>query len=230
MIVECQSAIAPVIEKIDGVTQVVRQGEPLPTADVHAPLMTLALIFKVTVDSIPANVPYIVADPSKVQEMQSKLPAADGRARVGLVWAGNPNTRMTAPGLARPHSWKYWRKRKTCSGSACKKTSPTPISPSFKAIDIGRQLKDFSETAAVISQLDLVITVDTAVAHLAGAMNKPVWIMLPFAPDWRWLTDREDSPWYLSARLFRQKSAGSWSEVITRVVNELQQFSPAAPR
>ena len=148
--------------------------------------------------------------------------------RVGLVWSGSPRhtrDRQRSIPLAQLSALTeipgvtFYSLQK---GPAAKDLLDMPID--MNLVDLSGYLNDFSDTAAAIANLDLLITVDTAVAHLAGALGKPVWILLTRNPDWRWLLDREDSPWYPSARLFRQHAAGDWSPVIERVHRELQQF------
>jgi tetratricopeptide (TPR) repeat protein len=194
--------------------------------DLHCPLMRLPLIFGTTLDSIPANIPYLQADPGLVEAWGRKLGSSNGRLRVGLAWAGLPSHQndrnrsmtlaMLAP-LAGVTDVDFYSLQK---GPAAPQAKNPP--PGMRLIDFAADIKDFADTAAIISHLDLVIAIDTSVVHLAGAMGKPVWTMLPFKPDWRWLTDREDSPWYPTMRLFRQKSRGAWGEVIERIVAALR--------
>ena len=157
--------------------------------------------------------------------MESKAGARDGRLRVGLAWAGNPefksdrtrslNVQQLAP-LAAAQGVKFFSLQKGAAGEQVKNP---PVG--LELVDLGPKLNDFADTAAVMSLLDLIITTDTSVPHLAGALGRPVWTMLQFVPDFRWLMEREDSPWYPSMRLFRQQSAGDWDGVIGRVVSAL---------
>ena len=155
---------------------------------------------------------------------QSRL-ASFGDQNVGIVWAGNPDHRndrnrsfsLSRLGpLAQVAGITFHSLQK---GDAARQASAPPTG--MNLIDHSADLTDFAETAALIANLDLVIAADTAAAHLAGALGKPVWVLLPFVPDWRWLLDREDSPWYPTIRLFRQKRAGEWSEVFERVAQAL---------
>jgi len=195
--------------------------------DYHCPLLSLPLAFGTTLETIPSPTPYLQADPRLTAEWDSRLPRR-GRMRVGVVWNGHPSHKndrnrsleigQIAPLLATDAHWICLHKERRRSDAAA---SNGPEQPAF----FGDQLTDFAETAALIQNLDLVVTVDTSVAHLAGALGKPVWILLPYNSDWRWLLEREDSPWYVSARLFRQPAPNDWPSVIQRVTGELSAFA-----
>ncbi|RMH74721.1 MAG: tetratricopeptide repeat protein [Cyanobacteria bacterium J007] len=204
----------------DGVDRAIAFGDPLPQCDFRAPLMSLPRILGTTADRIRANIPYLHPSPTGLQ-----LPRSDA-FKIGLVWAGNPQHTHD-----RHRSAKLADFRKLWSIPHCEiyslqkgerekdlESFPEPIH------NLAPDLHDFTETAAAIAQLDLVVTVDTAVAHLAGALGKPVWIVLGLAPDWRWLGDRDESPWYPTARLFRQTEPGNWTETLDRVVAALRQL------
>ena len=204
--------------------------QPSPAFDFYIHLMSLPGVFGTELDSIPADIPYLHAEPEKADEWARRLQSSEAR-KVGLVWAGNPGhlrdryRSMSLHTLAPlfdvgGHSLLFscrrvlrWRK---------------PRSSSLELIDLDPELQDWSDTAAAISQLDLVICVDTAVAHVAGAMGKPVWVMLPRNADWRWLLDRDDSPWYPTMRLFRQSRHGDWDEVVGRVKASLKAWVDGA--
>jgi tetratricopeptide (TPR) repeat protein len=194
--------------------------EPLPRHDLYCPIASLPLAFGTRVETIPAQIPYIEADPELAAHWRETIAPAAGTLRAGLVWAGNPKQGSEArrgiglahclPLLAVPGvHWYSLQVGERASDLA-------RLAPSG-AVDLSPKLTDFAETAAAIANLDLVITTDTAVAHLAGALGKPVWVLLMFAADWRWLRGREDSPWYPTAHLFRQESPGDWGGVIERV-------------
>jgi ADP-heptose:LPS heptosyltransferase len=192
-------------------------------ADFQVSLMSLPLALGVTLRTLPGvSVPYLYAAPAEAETWQQRFSVLKGKRKVGLVWSGNPQFSAAA--------------QKRCPVSAFHGLLSVPdiawISLQKDADEndlaqlqdaapellvCGDELTDFAATAAAISALDLVITVDTAVAHLAGALGKPVWIMLPFAADWRWLVERTDSPWYPQAQLFRQQEAGDWAELTDRV-------------
>jgi tetratricopeptide (TPR) repeat protein len=221
VLVECQASVAPLIRQIDGVEETIVQGEPLPEFDCSAPLLSLPLIFGTTLETIPQTIPYITPDPARLRTWAEKIPATDKKIRVGLTWAGNPRylndrIRSCSPSLLEPLA----HVPDVTFFSLQKQRSADPPT-SLNLIDLTAGLTDFAETAALIAQLDLLICVDTAVAHLAGALGKPTWVMLPQVPDWRWLTERMDSPWYPTIRLFRQGVDGGWSDVIGRVAAAL---------
>jgi tetratricopeptide (TPR) repeat protein len=218
VVLEVQPPLKALLKDLEGVSLVLGRGERLPDFDVHCPLMSLPLAFQVNMATITGS-RYLHSDPEKLAEWQTRL--GKGRpTKVGLVWSGsaghahdhkrsltleNIKTLMTAQ-AGYYCLQKEWRAAE----------SPALVSASGIEV-LGDALKDFSDTAAVVDLMDLVITVDTSVAHLAGAMGKEVWILLPFSPDWRWLLDRNDSPWYSSARLFRQPSLGDWGSVLAQV-------------
>ncbi|MCZ8277192.1 MAG: tetratricopeptide repeat protein [Acetobacteraceae bacterium] len=202
---------------------VIGQNEAPTEFELHAPLLTLPLAFGTRLETIPAfENGYLTAPPEDVARWHQRLPA--GR-RIGLVWSGsqthaNDANRSLALAKISPlfQPGDVWvslqkevrdRDRAALAGSGI--------------LDVSAELGDFADTAALISALDLVISVDTSVAHLAGALGKPTWVMLPFAPDFRWLLDREDSPWYPSMRLFRQSRAGNWDGVLARIGEALRQ-------
>ncbi|BAS00174.1 TPR repeat-containing protein [Blastochloris viridis] len=199
---------------------VVANGEPLPPFDCHFPLMSLAWRFGTTLDTVPAEVPYLAVDPAKRAAWQARLSGADG-LKVGLVWAGNAKTkhdrqRSLAAAALLPHlpraGVSLFSLQKDCrpGDEAALAAFGGPVT------DLAPLLGDFSDTAAAVSALDLVISVDSAVAHLAGALARPTWVLLPYALDWRWLRERADSPWYPTVRLFRQHAAGDWSDVLAK--------------
>jgi tetratricopeptide (TPR) repeat protein len=208
------------------------EGEMLPACDLRCPLASLPLAFRTTLATIPAAVPYLHPDAARFARFKARL-ARCGSLRVGLAWAGNPahkNDRRRsipferlAPMLA-VRDVQYVSLQKELPQADAQALRATP-----PVLDLAAELDDFADTAAVVANLDLVITVDTALAHLAGAMRKPVWILLPFSPDWRWLIGREDSPWYPTARLFRQPRIDDWASVIERVAAELARAALSRP-
>jgi tetratricopeptide (TPR) repeat protein len=229
VILEVQAPLKSLLTGLSGVEVVVAKGDALPPFDLHCPLLSLPLLFGTTRETIPADAPYIHATADRCESWRRRLPR--GAAVIGLAWSGNPESSRDrqrsipfekfAPLLAVPG---------TQFVSLQKDVRPTDaraFREQSRVIDLGGDLKDFSDTAAVVSQLDMVVTVDTAVAHLAGAMGKPVWILLPYVPDFRWLLDCTESPWYPSARLFRKSKGGDWDEVISRVTSELTIASPS---
>ena len=211
VILECKPALERLLSTAPGVDQVIVRDQPMALFDVHAPLLSLPRILGTTLATIPANVPYLTPRPDLVSKLADlTAAAAGGRLKVGLVWAANSQNPTSlyrslplalAEELASNPDVAFFNLQK---GSAA-------------FIPLDEHPGDFAETAAAIANLDLVISVDTAVAHLAGALGRPVWTLLPFVPDWRWLLDREDSPWYPTMRLFRQPRRGDWPAVIRRV-------------
>ncbi|WP_448572759.1 tetratricopeptide repeat protein [Trichothermofontia sp.] len=220
VIVSCYTALERLIATVDGVDQVVTHHEV--AFDTFFPLMDLPIIFQTDLTTVPAQVPYVKAP--EIPPLVLQFPAHI-RLKVGIVWAGNPKNptdqkrscplRAFLPLLELENIAFYSLQ---VGGPA---TQLADLPAGVVVPDLSPHLKDFADTAAVIEQLDLVITVDTAVAHVAGALGKPTWILLSALPDWRWLLDREDSPWYPTVRLFRQTRLGDWAEVMTRVVAAL---------
>lgn len=204
------------------VYQLVREGEPLPPHDFHCPLISLPLVLGTTIDTIPSSPSYLSADAASVAGWRERL-GPQRALRVGLCWAGSNrnasyNARRSIPlEVLRPLA------DLECELISLQHPIPKADRAAIRAMPrlnlLGESLKDFAEIASVIENLDLVIAVDSAIAHLAGALGKPVWLLLCYAPDWRWLTDRKDSPWYPSARLFRQTRPSEWSDVIADVRN-----------
>ena len=199
--------------------------------DYHVPLMCLPRLFGTTLDTIPADVPYLSADPIKVKRWTERLSRYEGKIKIGLVWAGSPRKhdpesnaidrrrsitlQQFAP-LAGMANVQFFSLQK---GEPATQALHPPHGMSL--VDWTSELDDFEDTAALMTNLDLVISVDTSVVHLAGALAKPVWVLSRFDGCWRWLNGREDSPWYPTARVFHQKAPGAWNEVIERVAAEL---------
>lgn len=224
VVVEVQPSLAPLLRPMAGV-QVVVDGAPLPPFQVQSPLLSLPLAFATTLDTIPAEIPYLAVGSDFLMKWRNRLPQ-DG-LRVGIAWQGNPNHRndknrsiplshfialANVPGVRLISlQKKYGLEQLTELPPGCTIETLGP------AYDTG----DFRDTAAIISRLDLVICADTSVAHLAGALGRPAWVALPFAPDWRWMTNREDSPWYPTMRLFRQSTPGDWLGVFQKIGREL---------
>lgn len=212
-------------------TFIIRTGDSIPLEqynfDFACPLMSLPCVFHTLVETIPQSIPYIQPPSATSLKWREALDEIDGGKtyRVGVAWAGNLNN---VEGRKRSIPIELFSKLFDCNevswvslqvGSAIDAFVDVP----YKLIDFSQEFVDFSETAGVIENLDLVITVDSAVAHLAGAMGKKVWVLLPFAPDFRWLLEREDSLWYPTMRLFRQQKIGDWQEVIERVQSALME-------
>jgi tetratricopeptide (TPR) repeat protein len=228
------------LETLPGVERVVSEYDPAGSFDFHCPLMSLPLAFGTRLESIPAAVPYLSDDRFRTAAWRRRLAGYPG-VKVGLVWAGSG--RLAAPegrGLVAE------RRRSMCldqlsrlgavagttlvslqKGQGASQARPAP--PGLVIHDWTDELADFADTAALVAALDLVISVDTAVAHLAGALGRDVWVLLHDSPDWRWLREREDSPWYPTMRLFTQASRGDWAGLACRVTSELQNYAGNRP-
>jgi len=207
-------------------TRVVASGDPLPPFDVHCPLMSLPHRLVTTLETIPAAIPYLAADPGLVASWAARLALLPG-VKVGLVWAGNPDfaadaRRSIDPALLSPLL--------DLPGANFVSLQVRARSPAPTLADWTGEIEDFADTAALVAALDLVIGVDTASVHLAGALGKPVWLLNRFDSCWRWLRDRPDSPWYPTLRQFRQASPGDWAGVIGAVRSALAAVLAAAPQ
>jgi tetratricopeptide (TPR) repeat protein len=236
VIVECELGLARLFRTIPGVQAVASPGQRMPDFDTHCPLPSLPLALGTTLQNLPAKVPYLRVEPALIADWQRRLEDAMGGSaiakagrKIGLVWAGNakPDPARTT-GLSAFAPLAGVRGVSFVSlqlGPGSEEASNSPAG--MRLIDPTSQIDDLADTAALISQLDLVITIDSAVAHLAGALGKPVWVFLPFCPDWRWMRDRDDSPWYPTARLFRQTKPGDWGDPVARAAALLQQKSSA---
>jgi tetratricopeptide (TPR) repeat protein len=233
VVLECQAELRGLMRGVVGIEQMVSVGEPLPDFDVHCPLMSLPLAFNTRMETIPAAIPYLHADEKLSRQWAARLAEPD-RPKVGIAWAGsaqhindrNRSLSLSLLGpLAKVGDIRFYSLQKG-AGAAEASTPPEGM----KLIDHTAELTDFADTAALMANLDLVISADTAVVHLAGALGKPVWVLLPCAPDWRWLLEREDSPWYPTIRLFRQRTPGKWSEVVDRVAQALCTFDKRETR
>jgi tetratricopeptide (TPR) repeat protein len=228
IIIECRDDLQRLFWNMPEKYQIVVLGDSLPAFDLHCPLLSLPLVFGTKLDNIPNSVPYLyaIAQDAKSwrQRMEDQLPNTKV-SKVGLVWAGSPdntndrNRSMKLTTLAPLGQVPGVRFFSLQRGAAAIQSKTPPAG--MELIDWAGELKDFADNAALIANLDLVISVDTSMVHLAGAMGKPVWPLLSFVSDWRWLLDREDSPWYPTMRLFRQSVRGDWDSVINRVAEAL---------
>ena len=237
IVLEVQSPLVQLLSRMPGIAEIVARGDRLPPFDLHCPLLSLPRAFGTRLDTIPGATPYLAADPGRASEWRKRLAPLDG-LRVGLVWAGGrkPDPGMAAEDRRRSIRLAAMAPLREVSGVSyvsIQKGEPAAESanppPGLVLYDFTKDLHDLADTAALVDGLDLVISVDTAVAHLAGALGKPVWLLNRFGGDWRWLLDRDDSPWYPTLRQFRQPSPGDWNTVIRRVRDALKQWSPAIP-
>jgi tetratricopeptide (TPR) repeat protein len=230
VVLEAQAELKELMRRLDGVAAVIARGEASPPFDLHCPLGSLPLALHTLPNTVPAQIPYLAADEAHVAKWSARLDALP-RPRIAIAWSGNPshdNDRnrsiafaRLAPLFSAPASFISMQKDLRTEDAAA-------LAGEQSVVHLGGELEDFSDTAGVLAACDLVIAVDTAAAHLAGAMGRPVWVLLPFAPDWRWTRAGETTPWYPTARLFRQTSLGDWDSVIARVVDELSRFRATA--
>ena len=238
VILRVQKPLLKLLDRIEGVTAVVSDSEPMPNFDLYCNLMSLPLLLKTSLNNIPNQIPYIKADPIKVKEWAERLGPKVNK-RVGLVWSGGfrPD---------RPDLWLLNRRRNI---ELVKLRDLKTEGIEFHSLQKGElpeaelviqylkdwdgpqiinhadALNDFTDTAALLENLDLLISVDTSVLHVAGALGKPVWLLNRFDTCWRWFLERDDSPWYPSVRIFRQKSFDDWDPVITDVKRALMSFA-----
>jgi tetratricopeptide (TPR) repeat protein len=226
IVCEVQPELQPLLSQLAGV-KVVAAGEPLPAYDLHCPLLSLPLAFKTLSETIPAAIPYLAAPLERLAHWRDRLPP--GTLRAGFVWSGQPSHNndlnrsialsRLAPLFENPQL-RYFSLQSDLRVADREVLRELP-----NLVHLGGGFRDFADTAAVISLLDVVVSVDTAVAHLAGAMGKPVFILLPHAADFRWMRARDDTPWYPTAKLLRQPAFGDWVSVIARVGDELRQLA-----
>ncbi|KIL97223.1 TPR repeat-contatining protein [Paramagnetospirillum magnetotacticum MS-1] len=225
VVVGCQSGLGALLSTVPGVASTVEPGQEMAQPDLMVPMMSLPYAFGTTLQTIPAAIPYLTPDPAAVEAWRARLESYGG-LKVGLVWGGNPEAGYDwrrSPGLAPYLSLldvpgvTFFSLQK---GPAAAALEGRAMPANF--VDLGPELSDFSQTAAAMAGLDLIISSCTSPAHLAGALGRPVWVVLAAFPDWRWLLDRDDSPWYPTARLFRARQGEGWAPVLGTVRTELQ--------
>ncbi|HEY4746591.1 MAG TPA: tetratricopeptide repeat-containing glycosyltransferase family protein, partial [Steroidobacteraceae bacterium] len=224
VILETHPELKPLLARLDGVRSVIARGEARPAHDFHCPLGSLPMAFKTELSSVPAEIPYVSADAERVERWRPRLEALGG-PRVGLVWAGNAahaNDRNRSVPLALLRALWGADTARVVSLQRDLRAGDAEMLAAAPVLQLGPELADFDDTAAVLAGCDLLITVDTSVAHLAGAMGRPVWLLLPFSCDWRWTAASDRSPWYPSARLYRQPQPGDWESVVARVASDLR--------
>lgn len=225
VVLECPSSLARLFETVPGVAQVVRRGETLPDHARHVSLLSLPYRLGVRPETIPTTTPYLRPPPGQRVSLPPPPVPRGTCLRVGVAWRGNPkhpnDRRRSIPlsvlePLFAVAGVAFYNLQVSAGPEFAGESASQPA-----LVPLGGRLGDFAATASIVSQLDLVISADTSVAHLAGALGRAAWILLPFAPDWRWLLDREDTPWYPTLRLFRQSSPGDWTGVIHRIRDAL---------
>ncbi|HEX2655422.1 MAG TPA: tetratricopeptide repeat-containing glycosyltransferase family protein [Xanthobacteraceae bacterium] len=224
---EVQPELKTLLSQLHGASAVIARGEPLPPFDVHCPLASLPFALKTDLTTIPADVPYLRAPQDHMAKWRDRL-ALLGRPLIAIAWSGR-----STHANDRNRSIAWSRLEPILSAAAGRIVSvqvgvrdqdAARLRDDKRIAHFGDDIGDFGDTAAILAAADLVISVDTSIAHLAGSMGRPAWILLPSAPDWRWLLDRTDSPWYPTARLFRQPLPGDWDSVIGQVASELKNF------
>jgi tetratricopeptide (TPR) repeat protein len=224
VILEAQAPLAGLLERLEGVSQVVTPGSTLSTFDYQSPLLSLPLAFRTTLDTIPAPASYLRADEARMAQWRTRL-GPRSKPRIGLVWSGNPRNAIDARRSIALADWighlpvefEYYRLQ-----TQVREPDRAVLDSSSLIISFDDALLDFENTAALCACLDLVITVDTSLAHLAGALGQRTWVLLAHTPDFRWLRDRPDSPWYPSLKLYRQAAAGDWIGVFERIAADLR--------
>jgi tetratricopeptide (TPR) repeat protein len=229
VVIGCVSELFRLLQTLDGVAELHLAGPDLPAFDVHCPLLSLPRVLGTTPQTVPANVPYLHADSQLSRRFQMSLPDVGKKLKVGLVWAGRPEfdndhnrsiaLKKLSPLAKIPGVW-FCSLQKGEAGQQIR-----TLGDGFDVVDWTADLHDFADTAAMIDNLDLIISVDTAMAHLSGAMGKRVWVLLPFVPDWRWILNRNDTPWYPTMRLFRQERAGDWETPIAKMADALRELA-----
>ena len=220
VVLEVQEPLRGLMATLPGIAQVIGRGETLPDFDMHCPLLSLPKAFATELATIPGATPYLHAAAEGMAHCNERLGIKD-RPRIGLAWSGRPTHKNDHNRSIALAAFLDILAGVNATGVSVQRDVRGADSDVLRRhsdiIHFGEELKDFADTAALIANLDLVVAVDTSVAHLAGALGKPVWVLLPFVPDWRWLLNREDSPWYPTARLFRQDRSRRWDSVIGRV-------------
>ncbi len=227
VIVQCQGILIPILSRSAGIDELVAWGQPSPACDYWLPMMSLPAAFKTTPITVPADIPYVFADPARVEHWRQELAPITG-LRVGIAWQGSTR-----------HPWDRYRSVplklfeqlaripgvqliSLQKGSGTEQLQGWPNNvPLIRLSDQIDHAGAFTDTSAIIVNLDLIVAIDTSIAHLAGAMGVPVWIVLHRTPDWRWMLDRDDSPWYPTVRLFRQDVIDAWEPVFQQIAREL---------
>ncbi|MGE5523143.1 MAG: tetratricopeptide repeat protein [Rhodospirillaceae bacterium] len=228
VILEAQPALIDLLKTCEGIDNVIARGEPLPPFDYYTPLLSLPLAFKTELSTIPASIPYLRSAPVKVAQWRARL-GAKTKPRLGVVWSSvsefkdDANRSVSLASFLKaipPGRFELICLQKLIKDEDSERLAATPELKFY-----GDEFYDFTDTAAVIENVDLVVSTCTSVPHLSGAMGKPTWIMLSYLPDWRWFLDRDDSPWYPTAKLYRQPGPGDWDSVFKRVRADLEAFA-----
>jgi hypothetical protein len=231
VILQVPKPLSRLLCDLAGVDRLLTDGDALPQFDLHCPMLSLPLALQTTPATIPHDVPYLHADPALTAHWAMRL-AATPTPRVGVAWAGNPRAQLLdAAAIGRVRSIAPERLAPVlqlpgpCFVSLQKDGAPPPAA--FRLVDRMAEVQDFADTAALIANLDLILSVDTSVAHLAAALGKPVWLLNCFDPCWRWLVGRRDSPWYPTMRIYQQPGPGDWDPVVAEIVRDLCTYQAA---
>lgn len=232
VLLQCQPKLLSLFRRVAGVSEVIAAGETPPPFDLCCSLQSLPFVFRTRLETIPAQVPYLRADAARSRDWQARVRAQDARLRVGLFWATDSKSTLSAARslalaqlapLAAVAGVVFYSLQR---GAAAAETARPPVG--MRLVDAAAELKDFDDDAALIENLDLVISINSATAQLAGALAKPVWTLIHFPPDWRWLLGRDDCPWYPHMRLFRQGRGEGWEAVVARLARALAQRAAGA--
>jgi hypothetical protein len=232
VVVECRPPLADLFRTAPGVSSVVAAGEPLPAFDLHLPMLSLPLVFQTTLATLPRDAPYLLADPVKRAVWHERLGHFGAGLKVGLVWMGNPKQSVNRPRslalsqlqpLLEIPGVQFFSLQ--VHGGA---EQIRGVAGATAIADLTSHLHDFADTAAFMAELDLIISTDTSVPHLAGALGRPVWKLLQWVPDWRWGLEGERCPWYPTMRLFRQPALGDWASAIGLAADTLAKLAGAA--
>ncbi len=224
VILEVQKGLLVLLTGLAGVAELVERGAPLPAFDYHCPLLSLPLAFQTEPDSAPGRQPYLRCDAHKLQAWSDRL-GRKTKPRIGITWSGsaahsNDGNRSIALATWLPYlsdDFEYVSLQKEV-----RESDRATLLQHNELRHFGEDLQDFGDTAALCALMDVVVCVDTSVAHLSAALGRPTWVLLPRVPDWRWQLERADTPWYPSARLYRQTTRGDWNAVLARVASDLQ--------
>ncbi len=226
---EVQPALREILSKLEGVAAIINKGDALPRFDYHCPLMSLPLAFNTDLDSVPPPAKPLQVDVTKRERWQALSDKARG-PRIGLVWSGNPNNPNDHRRSVRLYDWAAWLPAGYCYFRLQKdmKEEDAGVMASYGINSTDEDVQDFAHIGALCQCMDLVISVDTSIAHLSASLGLPTWIMLPHIPDWRWLRGRQDSPWYPTMRLFRQEHPAGWQRVFEQIADRLRRQFPVA--
>jgi len=222
VLLEVQAPLVRLLRDLPGVDRVISRGDDLPAFDLHCPMLSLPLALQTTLATIPSAASYLKADPALTEAWRARL--ASIRPRIGLAWAGKPSNLADSRRSIEPERLRALFDLPLIN---LQRDGPQPPA-GHRLMDCMGEMTDFADTAALIANLDLVISVDTAVAHLAASLGKPVWLLDRFDSCWRWLDGRRDSPWYPTLRLYRQERPGDWEPVLAELMRDLQDFTGAA--